>query len=71
MKHRKKNQSAKSFNLWLEDHLPEEAHHVHMYDVTPKDQSKNLTLFRHTHEKHNPIRKKRKLAVRCVCEVKK
>jgi uncharacterized protein (TIGR02145 family) len=69
MTNRKKFRSEESFNLWLEDHIPEEAHHVHMYDVTRKDDSDKLTLFRHTHEEHNPIRKKRKLAVRCVCEV--
>lgn len=65
--HKKKIKSSESFNLWLDDKDIQNAYHVHMYDTNRKDKKENLTIFRHTHEKHNP-KKNRKFSVRCVCE---
>ena len=69
--HKKKWKSMHSFNIWLDHPNKEEAYHVHLYDVSKKDNSDVLTAFRHTHEKHAPIKMKRKFAVRCVCERRK
>lgn len=66
---KKKLVSPNSFNMWLADDSNNEAYHVHLYDVDESDNSDSLTVFRHTHEEHNPIRNKRFMAVRCVCEL--
>ena len=66
--HKRKTLSRESFNLWLEDVDIQNAYHVHMYDTNHKDNSGNLSVFRHTHEKYNP-KKNRKFSVRCVCSV--
>lgn len=66
--HKRKLESAESFNIWLDDPDLENAYHVHLCDTNPRDQKENLTVFRHTHEKHLP-KKHRKFPVRCVCEV--
>jgi len=65
---KKKLVSSNSFNMWLADDSDNEAYHVHLYDVDRKDADENLSVFRHTHEEHNPIRNKRYMAVRCVCQ---
>lgn len=67
--HKRRFLSAQSFNIWLDQTNPEEAYHVHMYDTHPQDSKRDLTIFRHTHQKHKP-KKNRKFAARCVCEVK-
>ena len=67
--HRKKVKSRESFNLWLGDMDIRNAYHVHMYDTNRKDERENLTVFRHTHEKHKP-KKNRKFPIRCVCEAR-
>ena len=66
--HRKKVKSRENFNLWLDDTDIRTAYHVHMYDTNRKDDNENLTVFRHTHERHKP-KENRKFPVRCVCEV--
>jgi uncharacterized protein (TIGR02145 family) len=66
--HKKKIKSKQSFNLWLDDSNRDEAYHVHIYDADRSDNLERLTIFRHTHQKHDPTRN-RKFPVRCVCEV--
>lgn len=65
--HKKKYKSRESFNFWLDDSDYESAYHAHIYDTNKRDKENTLTIFRHTHAKHNP-KKKRKFAIRCVCE---
>lgn len=65
--HKRKVLSRESFNLWLENTDIQNAYHVHMYDENHRSNSKNLSVFRHTHKKYNP-KKNRKFPVRCVCE---
>ena len=67
MLHKKKVLSRESFNIWLEDFNIDNAYHVHLYDVDKKDNSDDLTVFRHTHRIHKP-KKNRKFGIRCVCE---
>jgi len=69
LKHKKKYIANESFNIWLDSGIESEAYHVHMANYDKKKPN-SLALFRHEHEKKKPIKKKRKFAVRCVCEEK-
>ena len=62
-KHKRKYKSRISLNFWLTDY--DVGYHVHMYG---HKKPKSMLLFRHNHEKHNPILEKRKFAVRCVSD---
>jgi len=68
--HKKRFKANEGFNMWLENDVDSlDSYHVHLFDVERKDNLSNLTIFRHSHIKHKPI-KNRKFVVRCVCSRK-